>query len=213
MGFWTLAIMAMAVIMYGVITAAKNQQPPVRSVVLSPDVTETDHSFGDPEAKVVLVEFGDFQCPACANYYPIVKQIEANFKDSVRLVFRHFPLTNTHPNAMAASQAAEAAGLQGKFWEMHDLLYENQSDWSSLPSPRNTFMAYAGRLSLNVDRFQKDMDSEAVTAAIRFGVESGNRSAILGTPTFFMNGQKIQTPSGYEPFRDILVSAGAFEKK
>ncbi len=174
--------------------------------VKAPDATDWVTGAPLKDAKVVLTEYGDFQCPACGIYYPLVKKIGADFKN-ITIVFRNFPLSQ-HKNAWAAAQAAGAAGLQGKFWEMHDLLYENQETWAELSAgdAQNTFTTYAQKLGLNMDKFKTDFDSAEVKTKIQADYQSGV-SEIDGTPTFFLNNQKIQNPQGYDEFRNIIQQA------
>jgi len=160
-------------------------------------------------ASVTLVEFSDFQCLACKVYYSMVKQITKEFKDTLTFVYRNFPLTKNHPNALLASYAAEAAGLQGKYWEMHDLLFTKQSDWSESSSPRNIFIAYALTLGINVDQFKKDIDSDAVKNRVAVDIADGNTLGINATPTFFLNNQKIKNPATLADFEDAVKKASS----
>jgi protein-disulfide isomerase len=113
----------------------------------------SNHVEGKNTKGVVLVEYGDYQCPACGQFYPIVKQLQSTYTNDISFRFANFPLVQIHPNAMAGARAAEAAALQGKFWEMHDLLYENQTSWSSGTNPQPYFEQYAGSLGLDVNKF------------------------------------------------------------
>jgi protein-disulfide isomerase len=158
-------------------------------------------------ATVTLVEFSDFQCPACGIYYPIVTQVAKDFKDSMTFVYRNFPLTELHPNAQVAAQAAEAAGMQGKYWEMHDLLFTKQKDWSASGTAKDIFTQYAESLGLNVDQFKKDIDSDAVKNKIAGDVNDGNTLGITGTPTFFLNNQKIENPASLADFELLIKNA------
>lgn len=171
------------------------------------EVTPADHVKGPENASVTLIEYGDFQCPACGAYHPIVNQIADEFKDSVRLVFRHFPLKQIHRNAEPAAHAAEAAGKQGKFWEMYDVLYEKQSDWSETRNPTSLFKQYASDLGLNVDQFETDMNSKEVADIVNADYNSGLAAGINATPTFYLNGAKVSNPQGLEPFRQLIQTA------
>jgi len=152
---------------------------------LTPPVGPHDHAQGSPEARITLVEYGDYECPHCGAAYPIVKQIQEELGDDLRFVFRNFPLSETHPHALRAAQAAEAAALQGRFWEMHDTLFENQQRLGEVQLHR-----YAGAIGLDVQRFVLDLDSEAVAARVRSDFLSGVRGGVNGTPTFFVNGAR-----------------------
>ncbi|MBP9828290.1 DsbA family protein [Patescibacteria group bacterium] len=167
---------------------------------LSGEVTAADHVIGNENASVTIFEYADFQCPACASYHPVIKQVLAQYPEDVRVVFRHFPLRTIHPNAEGASRAAEAAGNQGKFFEMHDLLFNNQTRWSNLPNPTSTFEEYALSLGLDMDKYQADFSSGEVRARVQADVESGIRANVTGTPTFFINGTPINSPRGLDGF-------------
>ena len=152
-----------------------------------------DQVYGNPEAKVVLVEYGDYQCPSCGGVYTPIKTAMEAYKDKVAFVFRNFPLTTIHPNARAASAAAEAAGLQGKFWEMHDQLYEAQNDWSTLTGDQRTdvFVGYAKELGLDEARFKTDLAGKQVNTKISFDQAIGNKLKVNSTPTLYLNGEQL----------------------
>lgn len=155
-----------------------------------------DHVFGNKDSKVVLIEYGDFQCPACGSAYPIIKEVTDNYKDKVAFIFRNNPLTAIHPNARAGSAAAEAAGLQGKYWDMHDALYENQTSWSTAAVDKRTdmFVAYASQIGVkDKEKFKKDMESKAVNNKIDFDLALGKRVPVSGTPTILLNNKKIES--------------------
>lgn len=152
-----------------------------------------DHIFGNPEHKVILIEYGDFQCPGCGGMYPVVKQLTEKYKDQLTFVFRNFPLTSIHPNARAAAAVAEAAGKQGKYWEMHDKLYEGQKSWENLSADkRGTFFeGYARELGLNIDTFMKDLASSSVTQKISFDQALAKKDNVTSTPTFYLDGKQV----------------------
>jgi len=163
----------------------------------------TDWVKGPAGAKTVLIEYSDFQCPACGSYHPILRKLLAEFGDRMRFAYRHFPLKQ-HPNAEPAARAAEAAGRQGKFWEMHDLLFEGQSTWSDLADAEGIFDGYARRLGLDLARFHADLNSAELRKTIEEDRRSGSRLNLPGTPSFFLNGTLILNPEGYDEFRKIL---------
>jgi len=165
------------------------------------------NKIATPSATVTLVEFSDFQCSACAIYYQIVSQVINEFKDSMTFVYRNFPLTELHPNATLAAYAAEAAGLQGKYWEMHDFLFTKQSEWSASGSARDIFVRYAESLGMSVDQFKKDIDSDAVKNRIAADVNDGNALGINATPTFFLNNRKIENPANLSDFETLIKDA------
>jgi protein-disulfide isomerase len=146
-------------------------------------VAERDHSQGPASAPVTLVEYGDYECPYCGAAYPIVKEIQQRLGDRLRFVFRNFPITTAHPHAEHAAEAAEAAAAQGKFWEMHDHLYENQRHLRD-----DRLHAYAEALGLDVDVFDKELAEHVHADRVHEDFMSGVRSGVNGTPTFFING-------------------------
>jgi protein-disulfide isomerase len=152
-----------------------------------------DHVEGNAESKVVLYEYGDFQCPSCGSAYPNVKTLMNEYGDRIALVFRNFPLTSIHPNAKAAATAAEAAGLQGEYWPMHDLLYSNQDSWSNLDASKRTdaFVAFADQLGLDTTKFTTDLSSKEISTKITFDMTVGKESGASATPTFFLDGAKL----------------------
>lgn len=172
-------------------------------------VNEQDHIRGTRGGKVTLVEFGDLQCPACAAYEPIVRQVVADNPGVVQFVFKHFPLTQIHPNALLAAKASEAAGLQGKFWEMHDMLYDRQKDWSGSLGARSAFISYAGELGLDVAKFTEDLNNESIENKIIAEYREGASLGVQGTPTFFVNGKKIENPGSLDAFNKVIRDAAA----
>lgn len=153
-------------------------------------VRNNSHITGNEKAKVTVVEFGDYECPACGAVYPVTKQLVSKYGTKIRFVFRNFPLPQ-HPNAQIAAEAAEAAEKQGKFWQMHDLLYEKQQEWAESSSPINFFTTYAKRLGLNIDTFTKDVQNNAYSDIITQDQNDGNTLGVDATPTFYINNEKF----------------------
>ena len=170
-------------------------------------LTEKDHVHGAEGGSVTLVEFGDFQCPACGAYEPIVREVAARNPETMKFVFRHFPLTQIHPNALLAAKASEAAGVQGKFWEMHDMLYDVQKDWAGSLNARDMFVTYAKNLGLDVKKFTSDLNNEEIETKILAEYKEGVNLGVQGTPTFFVNGKKIESPKSIEAFDQIIKDA------
>jgi protein-disulfide isomerase len=156
---------------------------------------EPPHALGDTNAPVMLEEFGDFECSPCASLHPVLKSMRAEFGPKVVIVFREFPLASKHVHALAAARAAEAAGLQGRFWEMHDLLYENQKTWHNASDAQPHFEEYATRIGLVLDRFRGDITSEAVAQRIMLDRERGQWIGVNSTPTVFLNGREVPAES------------------
>lgn len=164
---------------------------------LLPPVSSTDYVTGAKNAKLTVIEYGDFQCPACGHYFPMVEQMRKDFKDSVRFVFRNFPITSAHPNAQIAAQAAYAAGKQGKFWEMYDLLYKNQTKWADSTTADQVFATYAVQLQLNPAQFTTDMTSQEAADFVNAQSQAGQKAGVQATPTFFLNGRMMNPPTDY----------------
>jgi protein-disulfide isomerase len=175
---------------------ASSQGSPVaqqQTAAVTPGVpgAEPAHVLGPATAPVRLEEFGDFECPPCGLFHPILQQMYAEFGDKLQITFREFPLVPTHQHALAAASAAEAAGLQGKFWEMHDLLYEHQNDWKKEFDVRPIFAGYAKQIGLDVDRYTRDMNGDLVAQRIFADGKRGHSLGVKGTPTVFMNGREV----------------------
>jgi protein-disulfide isomerase len=165
-------------------------------------------------AAIKLVEYGDFQCPACGGFHPIVEQLREKYGDKLSFTFRHFPIDSIHPHARAASRAAEAAGNQGKFFEMYNLLYQNQSSWSGSNAASSTFEGYAAQLGIDVARFKSDVTSDSVNGTINADIEEGKDKGITGTPAFLLNGKElantdINTIDGFSKVIDAALQASA----
>jgi len=172
------------------------------------EVQTDDHVRNGKGKQVTLIEYADFQCPSCAAYYPILKQLETKYSEQVTFVFRHYPIISIHPNAFAAARAAESAGKQGKFFEMHDKLFETQQDWGLVSTNQQSlFEGYAKQLGLNLEQFKTDYTSEAVATRINRDVSSAKQFEITGTPSFVLNGKRISTPADLAAFEKVLDEA------
>ena len=152
--------------------------------------TGSMHVRGNPDAPVTLEEFADFQCPPCGNFAGFAEELLKEYDSRLRLVFRNFPLP-LHEHAREAAMAAEAAGFQGRFWEMHDVLYREQANWSKAPNARELFESYAGTIGLNLDQFKRDVDSEQVRALVDADHALGDFLGVKLTPTLFINHQPV----------------------
>lgn len=151
------------------------------------------NSKGKLDSPVVITEFGDFQCPACANVEETLqKEFFPKYSDKVKFVFKHLPLVQIHKNALSSAYAAEAAAKQGKFWEMHDLLYQKQKEWSELSDPQGKYETYASQIGLNLETFKKDMKSSAVKNTVEDDKSLAEDLKLPGTPTFFVNGVYVE---------------------
>lgn len=171
------------------------------------NISSSDWVKGNSESKIVLVEYSDFQCPACGVYHPVVKQLVEEFGSDIAFVYRQFPLRQIHPNADLAARVTESAGVQGKFWEMHDLLFENQQEWSNQKNAVDNFVKYAESLGLESEQFKRDIDSKEVKQKVNEDYNGGVLLKVSGTPTFFLNGKKLQNPRNYGEFKSIIEQA------
>ena len=158
---------------------------------VTPSVLSNNY-YGQESGVITITEFADFQCPACAGFFPIVSQIKEQYQDRVRFELRHFPLVQIHPNATAAHRAAQAASNQGKFWEMHDLLYQRQQSWNTSNNPTGVFEQYAQELGLDMTQYRAEVGSSDVLSRINGDLDEGKRLGVTGTPTFFIDGERIE---------------------
>ena len=163
---------------------------------------DRDHIQGPADAAVTLVEYGDYECPYCGAAYPIVKELQARMGDRLRFVFRNFPISTSHPHAEQAAEAAEAGAAQGRFWEMHDLLYENQTQLRD-----QDLHAYAEQLGIDVERFDKDLAEHVHAPRVREDFMSGVRSGVNGTPSFYVNGARHDDSYDFETLLAALERA------
>jgi len=173
-------------------------------------ISRNDLIKWSPDKKNILVEYSDFQCPACKNFHDFLQEFEssssANYSitQKVTLVFRHFPLYQIHPTSMDAAYAVQAAALQGRFWEMDDQLFGKQDVWSTSPNPRQNFINMANEIKLDIEKFKSDMDSKVVKDKVQADLTSGNKAGINSTPTFFLNGNKIELTT-LDEFKKLLL--------
>ncbi|HYX43382.1 MAG TPA: thioredoxin domain-containing protein [Pyrinomonadaceae bacterium] len=184
-----------------VATGAPGAQPP--------------HASGPDNAPLTLEEFGDYQCPPCGNAYPEVEKIKTDYSAKLHFIFRQYPLPQAHANALVAAHAAEAAGLQGKFWEMHDRLFRNQNSWAKDANARAVFETYASAIGLDLERFKRDMNSAEVDARIVADHERARTLGVKSTPTFFLNGrelppEKLQSPTDLRASLDAALAGKSF---
>ena len=172
--------------------APSSQTTPAQQPVANKGVPGSDpaHTLGPANAPVQLEEFGDFQCPPCGMFHPILEQMHEEFGDRLRITFREYPLPN-HQHALAAASAAEAAGIQGKFWEMHDLLYEHQNDWKDQFDVRPIFENYAKQAGVDVERYKRDLEGDLVAQRIFQDGRRGHSLGVGGTPTVFINDREV----------------------
>ena len=169
-------------------------------------VTVQAHVTGNENAEVTLTEYSDFECPACAQFYPYVKDVLASYGDQLRFEYKHFPLQRVHPNARAAAIAAEAAGQQGKFFAYHDLLFENQQEWSCAGNSDQYFRSYAEQLELDIEQWQTHRRASLLADKVDNDFSAGRDAGVTGTPTFFLNGERMNIET-YDDFRSQIEAA------
>lgn len=169
-------------------------------------VVSDDHTKGNFDAKVTLVEYLDFECEACGAYYPLIKQLGTEFPNDLRIVTRYFPLPG-HKNSMTAAIAVEAASKQGKYWEMHDILFENQEKWGNKPMPTpQVFEEYAKTIGLDMEQFKSDVANPETKARVQRDFDASEKLGNNSTPSLFVQGKKIQNPRSYEDFKKLIQS-------
>ncbi len=208
---FAIILIALVAVFVGIFVTTKHKSETPTNTGGSSQIS--NHLYGDNAKGVTLVEYGDYQCPACTAYYPIVKAAVDSHKADIHFQFVNYPLTQLHPNAMAAHRAAEAAGIQGKYWEMHDMLYEQHDSWADSKSASTIFEGYAQELGLNVAKFKADAASSAVNDIIQADLKKGQSLDITGTPTFYLDGQKVSSPpQTAEAFGQLLDQAIAAKK-
>ncbi len=207
---WFSVIAGIGLVIWGMIYFVSREKPvltndsaAIENIIFADDIVK-----GNKDAKVILIEYSDFQCSACAFYYPIVEKLSEEFGDKLAIVYRHFPLPN-HQHAKPMAYATEAAGRQGKFWEMHDMIFDNQKEWAaqSVMKGEKTIEEYAKSLELNIEQFEKDFESKEIKEKVEKHYRGGVKADVTYTPTFFLNGEKIQNPRNYEEFRNIINQA------
>ena len=168
--------------------------------ILTPPVNENDHVRGLPNARITLVEYGDFQCTTCASAYPEVREVQKVLGKELRFVFRHFPMSNIHELAFSAAVAAEAAGRQNKFWQMHDMIFERQILLSEY-----ALLEFAEDLGLNMKTFRNDLEDNSLAEKVEYDFESGVMSGVNGTPSFYINGYKYNGPPDYSSLLNAII--------
>ncbi len=189
---WILFVVIALILGSGIYSYALRQQE-------SAEVIVQDYIKGNPDADVVITKYSDLECPACRAAYPIVNEFLEEYGDQVRFEYKHLPLSTIHPNAVPAAEALEAAGQQGKFWEMHDLLFDRQGQWSRSYQPKGVFIGYGKELDLDTSLFKQHMNNGALKAKVRQDTREAAQKGYQGTPTFEVNGERVDF-RGYQSF-------------
>src|SRR3990167_4419824 len=204
---WGAFILGLVILLFGLakLGAKSSGNITTASSTLLAPVTDSDWFKGSAKAPHSIVEYSDFQCPACASYYPLIKRLTDEYPNEVRVVYRHFPLEELHKNAKPAAIAAEAAGKQGKFFEMHDALFNTQDQWAKDGNPELTFEDLAGSLGMNGKQFKEDVNNPELKKRVEENISQAVQNGIGGTPTLFLDGKLIQTPNSYEELVQLVV--------
>ena len=204
--------LATVILLVGGVLLMTREKPTstINSTILVPEGSIGTSGFVDGKylpasssATVTLVEFGDYECPACALYSPFIKQLLTDFAGKVTFVFRNYPLSY-HTNALSSSYAVEAAGLQGKYWEMHEKMYATQNDWSVLDNATDVFLGYAKEMELDIEKFKSDMASDIVINKVKKDTNDGNTVRLTETPTYYLNGKKISISGSYDQLKNLV---------
>lgn len=203
--FWGIVV-AVVVVLIGIFIITGHNK--AGTSLTSSGSQPTNHVEGQGSDGVTLLEYGDYECPFCGQYFPIVKQVAAEYNQYIFFQFRNLPLTQLHPNAFAGARAAEAASLQGKFWQMHDELYENQNSWVDSSTPQTFFNQYAQAIGLNLTTFEQDFAGDEVNNSINADVAAFNKTgAEEATPTFFLDGTQINPSESVSSFEQLINAA------
>lgn len=195
--WWILSLLGVVIIVIAVLSSG--------AATPSMELDADEHIKGNPNASAVLIEYSDFQCPGCAGVYPIIDQLAKD--TNVKVVYRHYPLVQIHPHATLAAQAAEAAALQGKFWDMHDVLFNTQSEWAVQEDPRAFFASLAESIGLDTTTFQTDLESEEVREAVAVDLGRAQKLRLPGTPSLILNGQQLQNVNSYDALKAAVEAA------
>ncbi len=210
---------SIAILLIGVVAAvalavfffrsAEEGQPGTNLTLRNPATVQADtlRVKGPEDAVVTLVEYGDYQCPTCGAFHPVVAELMDQFQTQLKLEYHHYPLTSIHPNALAAAIATEAAAEQGAFWEMHDLLFELQNQWATHSSPAQLFRLYAERLGLDGDLFDAAYQSGGAESRVMADMQHAQEMRLPGTPTFFVNGEMLPLPRSFAEFESAISTA------
>jgi protein-disulfide isomerase len=203
---WGGVILVFLIVAFVLVQVVTTPTQPTQTINIAP-VSSRDISEGNPKAKVILIEYADFQCPACAAYHPIVDQLLSNYGNKLFYIYRMFPLTNAHPNAIITAQAAYAAYKQGAFFKYDGQLFNKQTEWADLQDPKTAFVDYATLLKLDTVKFKTDMLSSATQKYVQDSENEALSEGITQTPSFFINGNLIQNPSSYDDFKKLIDAA------
>lgn len=202
---WSSTILGIIALLWGlshISTSPNHAETPVAD--LSQAAEAHDHKKGPDTADYVIIEYSDFQCPACAVQAPALDRLQNQFPDAVQIVYRHYPLTAIHKHAMLAAQATEAAAFQGKFWDMHDVLFNTQKQWSNIDDPVDYFTKLAKSIGLDTEKFSQDITSSVAKDRVKKHIKEAENMKLRGTPSFFLNGKEIRFNT-YEELSSLVT--------
>lgn len=202
---WGGGAVVLALLIFGAVRLAASGGAAIARDSSPAPVGAGDWILGPENAPVTLIEYSDFECPACRSVQPLLKEVLASMPDEVRLIYRHFPLRTIHPKSIPAARAAEAAGLQGKFWQMHDVLFEKQPEWSVVGvNADDQFEKYAADMGLDIERFKADYKSREMSSKVNAAYDAAVRLRLEYTPTFFLNGRLIENPRSVDELKSAI---------
>ncbi len=202
---WAAFVAVLGLIVWGLVAASQKADKESASLPKADQIVSGDWTRGNASSSVTLIEYSDFECPACAAFYPLVEEVNEKLGNKINFAYRHFPLTQ-HPNAIPAAKAAEAAGLQGKFWEMYTEIFMNQSEWAGTTTAHVVFNKYAVKIGLDIEKYNADYNLPEIKEKIDKSIMGGIKAGVNSTPSFFLNGKKI-TPQSYEQFEKLIDEA------
>lgn len=205
---WAGFVIVIGLIIWGMVAASKKADKISASIAPVDEITSGDWINGASSSQITLIEYSDFQCPACYAYFPVIEKLMKEEAGKVKLVYRHFPLPQ-HANAVPAAKASEAAGKQGKFWEMYEMIFSTHDEWENSTDIKTVFDGYAVKLGLDMEKYNADFISKETTDAVNADINSGLKAGINSTPTFYLNGKKITNPQGYEEFKKLIDSSAS----
>jgi protein-disulfide isomerase len=206
LAIWGGVALIILIVIGVLIATVTSPTTPTQNITIAP-VSARDITTGNRKSKVTLIEYADFQCPACADYHPVVNQLLDAYKNSIFYVYRMFPLEQEHPNALISAQAAYAAYQQGAFFQYNDILFAKQNEWADLTDPTASFTGYAQSLKLDVNKFKADMSSSETQKYVKDSENEALNEGINSTPSFFINGKLIQNPNSYADFKKLIDAA------
>ncbi|HYK08260.1 MAG TPA: thioredoxin domain-containing protein [Candidatus Eisenbacteria bacterium] len=205
--WWSFGGMLLVLAIWALVVFSQGSSSLSSATLKQPPVTKADFQTNPSGAKATLVEYADFQCPACKAYDPIVRQLLKDYGEKLNLVYRMFPLKTVHQNAINSAKAAYAASLQGKFWEMHNRLFDAQDSWATLPDPESVYVGYTKDLGLDTNTFKKDYEAQATSDFVNNSYDAALNVGVNSTPTFFLNGNQLTNPAGYADFKKLIDQA------